>query len=265
MICQAVDTGNPYLWIFLTGCFLGISIAQSTMPAENPRAPGRRRGWKWAWVYIFASFFLASALAGFFMAGLEAYQSRGMIYYGGAVVCVSALAFRFKKWAGIPIVTLVIIFIVYFGFITFRFECNAANEDAGWFRVLDYDEGNVKVEADNGTETAIIDIPGGKITPLVTVLTVDRKYLLYGGKILVLFSGISKDVDSYRGQNVSSIFYPEDTVVNQLGIERFARRLPGIDYHVLSVPPFRPAEFQRYRVRVSEESGTPVLRVGPLL
>lgn len=250
MACQVVDPGNPYLWIFLAGCFFGITLAQMTIsPADSyNRRRGRVR--KWTLVYIFASLFLATALAGFFIAGWRSFASRDMVYCGAAAAGVCGLAFRFKKSVGIAVLFLLIIFVVYFGFITYPFTCIDEDGDAGWFRVLEYGDGQLRIETGTDGSTGIMELEGNSVTPVVSVLSISRHFILYGGKTLYQLNGMFPGPDSYTE--------------SQKGVTAFARRLPGVAFSLLSVRPFRPPVFQRYRILLETEAEGPVLHTEPI-
>ena len=265
MTCQAVDPGNPYLWIFLTGCFFGITLAQMTISPHHYRDPGRSRARKWAWVYIFASLFMAAGLAGFFIAGWQSYTSIDMVYYGLTVAGVSALAFRFKKGIGVAVLLLFILFIVYFGFITSKFSCTTEDGDTGWFRMLEYGEGTFRVEAGDGGDTRILEGEGSTVTPVVSALHISRHYILFGGRTLYLLNGIYPRRKRYTAEEPGgAVFHPDESPLTPKRIAAFARRFPGIQLYVLSIEPFRPPLFQRYRIILDSQQEVPALQAVPI-
>lgn len=266
MACQVVDPGNPYLWLLLTGCLLGCTAAQATIPQVLFISPRKWRTRKWTLVYILASLSIGTAVVGLFVAGWESFLSKNMIWYGVSSFMVAGLACRFKKAVGIGVVCLVIAYIVYFGFITYRFKCGGESARIAWYRVLEQREGGrFRVEAYDGEETRIIEVSGTELTPVITVLTINRGYILYGGKTLFLLNGLYKNEQSYLQDDSLSNFHADSGLLNRARIERFARRLPGIEYKLLSVPPFSPPIFQRYSVILDSDSEGAFLSVEPLL
>jgi hypothetical protein len=250
MACQVVNPGNPYLWIFLSGCFFGITLAQMTIPPADSYNPRRGRVRKWTLVYIFASLFLSAGLAGFFIAGWRSFTSQDMVYYGAAAAGVCGLAFRFKKSVGIAVLFLLIIFIVYFGFITYPLACIGKGGDAGWFRVLEYRNGQVRIEAGTDGSSGILELEGNSVTPVVSTLSISKHFILYGGKTLYLLNGMFPGPDLYtEGKQEAAAF---------------ARRLPGVAFSLLYVKPFRPPVFQRYRILLETGVEGPVLHTEPI-
>ncbi len=265
MRCQVIDPANPYVWIFLSCFFLGTAIAQSTLPvnANGNRRKGLER--KWAWVYIFASLTIVLGVIGLFISGWNAFRTKKMIWYGLSVTGVSGVAFRFKKSVGVPVVFLLIIFVVYFGFMTYPFRCINSDGSVGWFRVLVNEGETTKVEAFNTSDNVMMEVSGPTLTPVVTTLSIDEPYIMYGGKTLMLFNGMFSNAEAYEARQKKDLFFLESLGGSPAGMKRFAKRLPGINALVHTVQPFKPIKFQRYTVFFEKIDNRLVLRVRPSL
>lgn len=243
--------GSPFFWALLSAIFFGAAISRITRLSSRAPDAERARTMKWTVASISASVSVLLALAGLFISGPEKILDLRILYLFGGTVIVSALALRFKRSCGLPVLLVVMLSVFFFIIALSHWEEYESGEAVARFRVLSKREDRLSIEylADE-QESFFFELAGHKIRPVISLIEAEDYYFFAyrpRGYRVLQFDGLSSDqeLDTYpvaidtKTASISKAFG---------GLDTWIAYLPGWKIERVELDPIDPKELFSYGV-----------------
>ncbi len=266
---------SPYPWLCISGLFCGAALNRALRPAGYPlwRAsdPERARTAKWMFFTLYLSLAVIAALGAVFVPGpIKILDIRLAYLFLGSTVFFF-LVFRFKKTLGLLSVILAVALVV--TMLLFLQSLNAFTGETkiGQIRVLDVQDGRMKLEILPAREDSTITwMQGSYFAPVVKVVIFDDYVVFLGAKTWYRFEGVTSfEMEKTQSGTVlrqqDTDYYFPSPAVRTVKLwdfyERYDARIPGVRTVQVEMDLKRARELSVYSLRIQNDGGLQILEI----
>jgi hypothetical protein len=236
---------HAYAWTFITAIFFGAALARATRPRRRWQTKGRGRaeagGRKWTPVYVELALGVALLAAGFIAGPAADFLNPAVPVYGVAVLSLTALAVRFGRAVGMPVLFLMALAVPMFLLVFEPWIPVRDSQTLGEVRVLSAaEDGELRIEVTpEGGRSNFFSLPYGPIPADLELIELHPA---------LFFTGMAAGarLESVGGQELAE---PEGIVRSSLDFVR-NRAIPGITYRSANTRSPSPNPLESYEIRV---------------
>jgi len=266
---------SPYPWLCISGLFCGAALNRALRPAGYPlwRAsdPERARTAKWMFFTLYLSLAVIAALGAVFVPGPTKILDIRLAYLFLGSTVFFFLVFRFKKTLGLLSVILAVVLVV--TMLLFLQSLNAFTGETkiGQIRVLDVQDGRMKLEILPAREDSTITwMQGSYFAPVVKVVIFDDYVVFLGAKTWYRFEGVTsfemektQSGTVLRQQDTDYYFPSPSGMTAKLWdfYERYDARIPGVRTVQVEMDLKRARELSVYSLRIQNDGGLQILEI----
>ncbi len=258
MDCNSIPLHSPYFWTLFASGFLGASLSRMTMPTRDSINPARARGVKWALVCVYLSVMVSFGMVAVFIPGPHKILDIRLLFYFLAAACIFFLAFRFKRFVGIPVA--LVLLVAFFLFYTFLHYWNCPSEDGiiGEFRPIRKEPSELELVVYYEGVPSFLTVSGASVKAAIISLSIADYYLLGAEEQLYRFYGFLGDGERRSaGEDNSTVLMPAYKEVMESKWYQFLSdlvfKLPGITMETRESVSLTPVLFQKYSIMFLQE------------
>ncbi len=189
---------HPLFWALLCGLALGVAGAAATRRRRSFRRSDPTASRKWAIVWLALSVAVVAAAAGMIVPDVPAYAHPVALTVAAVGLCAGAVALRFPRSAGVPVLLLIGSFAVFGALLVRDFEPVRTRVSPARFTVLALREPGLTLEVSRGAadamgQPAVVSVPGQVLTAELDLLDVPDWLFLLGAGRFVRYLGPAGD------------------------------------------------------------------------